>query len=110
MTLFSHIKDRKGRVAGTATRCRCDTAPPERARNAGMLAQNSPRGRGCRPDGRDQYSADLLGTSGGGLLFGLTETGSAANWLRRGDQQYRGDRSLQRGATLVAAADDTGRL
>jgi len=64
MTLFSRIKGRKGRVTGTAQHA-ADVISP-RQNEPGTLAQNSLRGRGCSPDGRDQCSADLPGTFGGG--------------------------------------------
>ena len=82
MTLFSRIKGRKGRVAGTAQHA-ADVIPP-RPNEPGVPAcwRKIARGAG------DVVLTAVISTAltclvllVGGLLFGLTETGSAADWL-----------------------------
>lgn len=82
MTLFSRIKGRKGRVAGT-TQHAADVIPP-RPNEPGVPAcwRKIARGAG------DVVLTTVISAAltclvllVGGLLFGLTETGSAADWL-----------------------------
>ncbi|CAI0932216.1 Uncharacterised protein [Serratia grimesii] len=82
MTLFSRIKGRKGRVTGTVQHA-ADVIPP-RPNEPGVTVcwRKIARGAG------DVVLTAVISAAltclvllVGGLLFGLTETGSAADWL-----------------------------